>query len=272
MRNLKGKEGEGKTERYIHETSTSLLIGATFNICRFQGLETKDGMQRRVNYYLSDRFARTIYLPESMENSRFYALLDKFEAIKELKGEFSFSWDAGKLWERLQDANRARIDTVGQEISSTNDVLSSALAEEPSKTLKFAMIFHVCRWAANRTLTPLEIDTSTLQTASDHVQYGLWASQQLETIGMRAEIRGVADPIYAQINRSFLNKRKGAEIILTKSDLTSQFAPHSGRRGQMTPERLYNQIIPDLINRGLARIASKEGKAVTYAFKADSDG
>jgi hypothetical protein len=41
MRNLKGKEGEGKTERYIHETSTSLLIGATFNICRFQPMPSR---------------------------------------------------------------------------------------------------------------------------------------------------------------------------------------------------------------------------------------
>lgn len=54
---------DGDALQRIEETSTPIIIGTTFNNCRFHGLETRDGMRRRVLYYVSDAFARTIYWP-----------------------------------------------------------------------------------------------------------------------------------------------------------------------------------------------------------------
>ena len=39
----------------------------------------------------------------------------------------------------------------------------------------------------------------------------------------------------------------------------------------MTPERLYSVIIPDLIKRGLARLAEKHGKLECHVFRGDGE-
>ena len=39
----------------------------------------------------------------------------------------------------------------------------------------------------------------------------------------------------------------------------------------MTPERLYSVIIPDLIKRGLAKLAEKRGKLEVFLFRGDGE-
>ena len=55
---IKHKEEEGEAIQEIAQTSTSILIGTTFSSARFSALETRDGMRRRFNYYVSESFGR----------------------------------------------------------------------------------------------------------------------------------------------------------------------------------------------------------------------
>jgi len=263
---------DGCVERYIPETSTSILIGAPFHISRFQGLEIRDGMRRRVLPYVAEKMERTIYFPREIEGSDFNALVARFKPlIGDLPlGKYSFSDSASDLWCSIQDNNRERGNNLPINMDSQTEALASILSEEPSHTLKIAMIFEACRWVYDQSREPLLIQEDTLNIASQHVKQCIQASQILETIGNRAEIRNEADSIHAQIQKQYMyitDKIQGGFINLTKSELTSRFAPHTGRRGAMTPDRLYNVIFPDLIYRGRAKGPLQEGKKVLYAFK-----
>src|ERR1017187_2176747 len=263
MRQRKESDNE-EAEQVIEESSTSLLTGTTFPSCRFNKLETRDGMRRRVCYYLSERLARTIYWPPDLDGDRVKHLAVKFGRLLELGGEMRLSEDAQSLWKELQDKNRHEI-TVTTGFDSASEAYGSALAEEGSKTLKRAMVFEVCRWAKNDLRDWDTIQRDTLALAAEHERYCLEAGSALDSIGERAEIRNEADSILALIRSSGKPDQYG-HINLTRTDLTVRFAPHPERRVAMTPDRLYTKILPDLIKRGLARLAQKDGKRETYEF------
>ena len=90
----------------------------------------------------------------------------------------------------------------------------------------------------------------------------------LDAIGRRGEIRDEADAILAKIRTDFTAFVKDGRIELTRTQLTSRFAPNPGRNGAMTPGRLYAEIIPDLITRQFAREIPKAGKLHVYQFMA----
>ena len=264
---IRQKEEDGEALQRIEETSTSLLIGTTFNNCRFHGLETRDGMRRRVLYYVSEDFARTIHWPPDLDGEEFLRLVEAFRPLTELAGEITLSTDARRLWDGLQDRNREEIRGI-HEIDSAAEAYGSALAEEQSKTLKLAMIFEACRWAKDRTRDWQEIQRDTLELAAAHGRYCLMAGRALDTIGKRGEIRDEADAILAHIRAEFVAFAKGGRIELTRTQLTHRFAANPGRPGAMKPGRLYSEIIPDLEKRDLARPLPKAGKLHVYQFDA----
>jgi hypothetical protein len=272
---VKQAENGGEELQRIEETTTSLLIGTTYNNCRFNGIEARDGLRRRVNYYTSEKIARTIDWPEDHDSSAFLAVRDLFEPLLNIDGEFErLSGSAFALWRELQRSNRAEIErTVGTDAAS--EAHSSALAEENAKILKFAMLFEVCRWAKDQSRNWKQIQADTLQLAATHVHYCLGASQQLDQIGRRAEIRNAADSILAAVLNAWIGKKneKGTVGPLTRTDLTNRFAANPARQGSLTPERLYNEIIPDLQKRRLASVimpASNNGRLHHYYFREDA--
>jgi len=264
-----GEEG-GALQR-IEETSTSLLIGTTFNNCRFHGLETRDGMRRRVCYYVSEDFARTIHWPPELDGAAYGRLVEAFRPLAEVAGEMALTRGARALWNELQDRNRDEIRAI-HDIDSAAEAYGSALAEEQSKTLKFAMLFEACRWALDPSRAFGEIRRDTLKLAAEHGRYCLAAGRALDAIGNRSEIRDKADSILAKIRTEWARAAtpiNGGCIELTRTQLTSRFAPNPERAGAMTPARLYNEILPDLIKRGLARELPREGgKGRVYQFAA----
>lgn len=56
-------------KRSIAETRANLLIGSTFNVCRMQRLEVRDGMWRRFLKYPSERLVCKIYFGERISGA-----------------------------------------------------------------------------------------------------------------------------------------------------------------------------------------------------------
>lgn len=262
-----GENDDCKAQQLIPETSTSLLIGTTWNNCRFNGLETRDGMRRRTSYYLGENYARLIDWPGMLDSKEMELLIRRFGKLLKIGGECSLSAEARDLWTKIQKRNRENIGAITQ-IDAAAEALGSTLAEEPSRILKRSMIFEVCRWAADSSRKWQVIQADTLEMAAAHEAYCIQASRDLETIGARAEIREHADAILSTIHTMKAPDSDGW-IMLTRSELVSKFAPHPDRKGAMTPARLYAEILPDLMKRGLARLAEKRGKLEIYGFKAE---
>jgi hypothetical protein len=265
---MRQAEENGDALQRIEQTSTSLLIGTTYNNCRFHALETRDGMRRRVNYYLSEKYARTIYWPCDFDSGEFGQLIESFKPLLEIEGEMRLSEQAKETWHALQDSNRAEIQRIVG-IDAASEAYGSALAEENAKVLKFAMIFEACRWAADRGRDFHVIQADTLQLAAEHVRHSINASRELDSIGRRAEIREEADSILATIRVEFQSQSCNGSIDLNKTTLTHRFAANPSRRGAMTSGRLYNEILPDLERRGLAKSLPCNGKLQVYQFSVE---
>jgi hypothetical protein len=264
------KEEKGACDQQIDETSTSLLIGTTLNNARFNGLETRDGMRRRVCYYLSERAARQLDWPEPLASVDAYELVRVLSRLLTLEGEMKLSPDAMGLWTTIQTQNRRAIAEI-EGLDHASEAHASMMAESPAKILKRAMIFEVARWAVDTRREWREIQPETLELAAEHEEYCVEANRQLDTIGARAETRAVADAILAKIHTMIVNRvHEDGWIRLTRSEITAKFAANPGRsKGEMTPDRLYTVIIPDLIIRHLARLDTKQGKGEVYAFRPD---
>jgi len=258
---------DSKAQQLIPETSTSFLIGTTWNNCRFNGLESRDGMRRRTSYYIGEKYARRIDWPETLDSKAMAKLIQMFGKLLKLEGECQLSPDARKQWTHIQKHNREDIESITG-VDASAEAHGSALSEEPSRILKRAMIFEACRWAKNPSRKWQIIQADTLALAAEHESYCIQSSLDLETISARAEIREIADSILAKIHRMDAPNSDGW-FMLTRSDLVSNFAPHPDRKGAMTVARLYNEIIPDLTKRGLARLAERRGKLEIYGFKAE---
>jgi len=128
------------------------------------------------------------------------------------------------------------------------------------------MIFEACRWAADPARDPWAIQRDTLELAAEHGRYCLAAGRALDAIGRRGEIREEADAILANIRTEWKASASRGIIEATRTQLTHRFAANPGRRGALTPGRLYSEILPDLEKRRLARLIRKEGKLQVYQF------
>ncbi len=261
---IRQEEENGKASETITETSTSFLIATTFNSARFNGLETRDGMRRRTSYYVSEGLARIIHWPAENPDEK-NALITGLQPLVALSGEMELSADAMELWKAIQDDNRARIKNV-HGFDQAAEALGTTLSESPSKILKRAMLFEICRWLTDSRRDWTTIQADTLQISANHEAFCIHSSTVLDTIGMRAEVRNEADILLAKIRTDFTNKITDGWISLTRSDITSKFASHSNRPSALTPDRIYLHIIPDLSKRGLAKQESKSGKREVFAF------
>ena len=179
--------------------------------------------------------------------------------------------EAFELWDQLHTENRYQIEAI-RGIDAASETYSSVLASSPDKTLKLAMIFEVCRWLKDKTREWHIIQADTLDLAARHKAYCVAANRSLDEIANRAEIQDEADVILAQIRSGKCGQPQAdGHFYLTRTQLTAQFASHSGRYGAMTPERLYSVIIPDLIKRGVAKLAEKRGKLEVFVFRGDGE-
>ena len=136
------------------------------------------------------------------------------------------------------------------------------------------MIFQACVWA--KTGEPPwdgSIQDDCLQLAIQHVDHCLRAAAQLDGIIHRDEKAEEADILLAKIRNDFGvgAAAQNGEIELTKTQLTSKYAHHGDRKHCLKPKDLHERLIPNLIERGLARPVSKDGKKVVYAFRQDGE-
>jgi Bifunctional DNA primase/polymerase, N-terminal len=258
MRNRSGKSQ--RTLRVINETSTSVLLGATFNIACFQDQATRAGITRRFLFYVADGHGRMIVRPGLSDNS---LLVRQFAFLTTIKGEIDFTPDAAARWERFQKENRRQLNAT----DTFDETEQSRLSSAPMQTLKIAILFASCT-AAKQSQQCRLIDKETLQLAIDHVEACLQAARYLDTIADRETTRNEAESLVARIRTDFASQIQNGAIILTRSEITSKYAPHSDRKGARTPDDLYLRIIPYVISCGQAQRLAKEGKLEKYAFRA----
>jgi hypothetical protein len=254
------KEGEAKTQRrFIPRTSTSVVFGATLNICMFRNQATRAGLQRRFLYYVAERHGRVLLYPPE-RSTDLQKLVEVFLRLGKLAGPFTFSRQARELLEKFQYDNRARLNQT----DSLEEALRSRLSSAPTQTFKVAMIFEACRSASSRS-SSLEIQAPTLRLAIDHVEECLRAAASLDLIAHRIYIANDAEWLLAHIRLDFRTKAKNGSIILSRTDLTSKYANH-GSRG-LSVNDLYQRLVPYLIERRQAKALPKEGKLERYAFR-----
>jgi hypothetical protein len=254
-------ETDPETRRTVPETCTSILLGATFNIARFQGQQIRAGLARRFLYYVADSHGRVIVRPKALETPVLYHLFCK---LNNLNGEIDFSPEAANVWENFQNQNRATHDQTDRLQEAELSRLSSA----PMQALKIAMLFECARAAKIGSSNVLAIQEGTLIQAISHVEECMRGARFLEGLADRASIVSKAEVLLAMIQQNFPPQPPGKTIYLTRSQITAKYAPHSGRAGALTPEDLYVRIIPYLMNEGVAQRVLKQGKLEVYAFKA----
>ncbi len=265
-RNQQGKESTPR--RCIPETSTSLVLGATFNLCQFHGHEIRSGLQRRFLYYLAEGHGRFIAIPTQSDAQEFGALCARLARLTKLQCvPLRLSPDAEALWTEFQKLNRRRLADAG--CGPTNDACLARLNGQPNHVLKISLIFQATLWLETSAEPPGWIEAPTLHTAIQHSEHCLAAAQALDNIANRAQIQQGGDVLLANLFHDFGRKSVKGEIQLTRTELTRAYAHHSGRKGTLTPDDLYLRLIPDLVRRGKAREISRPGKQPAFAFRAD---
>lgn len=253
------------SKREIFATSTNMILGATFNICQFQGHEIRSGLQRRFLYYAAERHGRFIALPPKTSHIEFLAIIDKLKIISSIPShEFNLSENAAELWVEFQKNNRLSMENEG----FANESHVSRLNGQPEHVLKLAMIFEICLWLEAGGELSREISGKILEIAISHSDLCLTTGKALESISHRAQIQEDADILIAKISMDFPNKNNNGWLELTKTELTAKFVHHGNRKGAMTTDDLYLRLIPDLIRRRKAKEIQRQGKQSAYGFTA----
>lgn len=265
LRERKLHEG-GNAERHIPLATLSLCIGSTFGVAQLDKLEAGSGLRRRFGFYLASDQARDIWWPRSLDCEELEHLADQFRKLTDLKGVIgpdSFTKEARYYWIDLQKRNRARCKKIPG-YTSGEDSLRSSLNESPARCLKLAVIFQACRWAKGSVEDPFLITQDVLALAEQHQDACLDALVELEAHSRRGDVADTAEWLLSHISGDHPGQ-KSADY--TRTELTRRYACHAGRRGGLTPSRLYGEIIPKLTKQGHCHIRSKVGKLVTYTFQ-----
>ncbi len=259
----KQAKGDGLGRRVIPETSTSVVLGATFDICRLQGRGISSGLQRRFLFYAAERHGRLITCPPPIDQAEFDRLVGMLAKLSKLTAECKFSDDAMGLWESYQRQNRKLLQ------SENNEPHLARLNGAPRQVQKVAMLFAAAVWAKqDSSVWDGIIHSATLELAIEHVDHCLQTAARLDTIAEKAAITTSADALLARVRQDFRSTeyiREGC-IWLTKTHLTAKYAPHPDRPHSWKPDDLYLRLIPNLIERGLARLGEQQGKKVWYGF------
>ena len=262
----RNEENNKNSQREIRETSTNMILGATFNICQFQGHEIRSGLQRRFLYYLSENHGRFIPFPPKSAHLIFLEIVEKLKIILKInRHEFVLDNAARELWVEFQRNNRAEM----RKYSFGDEAHVSRLNGQPEHVLKLAMIFQIGVWLENQNnKLNEEISREILEIAIQHSELCLSAGKALEFVSHRAEIKGEADILIAKIIIDFPAPQNGWNR-LTKTQLTAKYASHAGRKGGLSADDLYLRLIPDLIRRKMAREIPRPGKQSAYQFKSE---
>lgn len=105
----------GDARRIIEETSTSIVLGATFDIAQFKGHESRAGLQRRFLNYVAEKHGRFISYPGKNNPAELREITDRFARLaKLLDVEFILLPETRDLWSDFQLKNRKRlVETAG---------------------------------------------------------------------------------------------------------------------------------------------------------------
>jgi hypothetical protein len=264
-KNRKGGTEAG-SRRIIPETSTSVILGATLDICRMQGHGISSGLQRRFLYYAAMRHGRLISCPPAGDQAEWDNLLNKLAKLCRLEGVCQFSGNALALWESYQRQNRTLLQ------SENDEARLARLNGAPRQVQKIAILFQASKWVEGDQPTwDGIIDPDTLELAVDHVNHCLQTAAQLESIAEKAGISMSSEALLARIRRDFAAPEyiEDRWIILTKTQLTAKYASQPTRPHSWKPDDLYLKFIPDLIQRGVAHLGGQQGKRIWYGFAVD---
>jgi hypothetical protein len=262
-------EGNDAGELSIPCATLSLAIGATFSVCRFEGVDAKSGLRRRFGYYVASEPARMIPWPKETEDCEELDLLvEALGRISGIEGVFNFDAEAMLAWTEFQGQNRDRSREIGPPDNEAAEIRCAELSEWPSRVLKLAAIFQASRWAKTEKGDPLLVDVHSLTLAASHQDACLEASSSVESIARRAEITDDADKILATMRSEAanpsLNDRWQIEknnIVASKSEIIRRFAAN-GNRG-ITSYRLHTEIMPIVIRAAGGLIDGQRGGATS---------
>jgi hypothetical protein len=267
-RNKKSTEEDdgASTARFVPETSTSLIIGVTYNRCRFDGISARNGLGRRFLYYVADNLERFIVVPMGQDSTVLRELRERLHALTTLRLELSLpsSGEFFEVWRAYQMANRQRL------AAETDELAKGRVRTAPTHVLKIAMIFEAALWAEDQRTLPAQLSVAALQTAMQHVDEHLRMCAKLDRYAQRKAIEEQADRLIEQIRvqyRKYQWPSRAGTIYLARTDLTATFAHNSQRFGSLSTDDLYLRLIPRLVERNEARLVKKEGKRELYAFR-----
>ena len=248
--------------RFIAETSTSILLGATNDVASFQGAAIRAGLQRRFLYYLAEGHGGFIPMPPDANIEELRAIAQRLHHIKtSCAGTFRFSPEALKLWTEIQTRNRVKLQTA------QNEAAAGRLNGEPMHILKIAMLFAA---SLEHNVEQKVISPETLDCAARHVGVCNAAAAQVDHVGQREHIAQSAEILLSRICRDYHHLiDSNGWINVSRSELTAKYAAHPGRQGTMTPNQIYLRLIPIMESEGKAKLVSKTGKAEIWAFRAE---
>jgi hypothetical protein len=250
------------TRRYIAQTSTTVLYGATPINATFPEQKNQQGLSRRFLFFYSAEPARTIIWPEE---SSVETLVPLFAPLADFRGPVRLSKEAYNLWEAFQLDNRQRKGAVPEERENER----YALASEPVFVLKIAMLFEACRAVKNGQTFLEAIRADTLDCAIKLVSACLSSGQILVGRGRRHETRQQAEEILTGVRHSFARDTVHPDTIyVSRNRLTRKFCHDTSRRGSLQTDTLYLEILPYLGETGQAKQVFKEGRHEIYAFRA----
>jgi DNA polymerase I-like protein with 3'-5' exonuclease and polymerase domains len=261
IRNRK-QTAEKESRRYIEQTSTSVLYGATPLHAVFPQQKHQLGLSRRFLFYYSPVSGR--FIPWPLETS-IEPMVELFKPLLDLRGPIRLSPEAMELWIEFQKDNRQRKLEIPEERESEKYALSS----EPVQVLKISTQFEACRAVKNGEPFITEIRDDTLECAIAHVGACLSSARTLIGLGKRPETRQQAEEILEKIRYSFApDTVRPDTIYVSRSNLTRKFCHNTDRKGALQTDTLYLEIIPYLVESLEAKRAFKQGKREVYAFRA----
>jgi len=269
FRHQEDKDGDG-AEQTIECATLSIAIGATPSVCRFDGVDAKNGLRRRFGYYAADGAAREIEWPRSLATADLEDVVKQVRAIADLEGQFTLDDAARKLWTHIQRRNRADGEDIFDDASEEAEIRKAELAEAPSRALKLAAQFSVCRFASGSLASPFLVGEETLELAYLHQAACLEASRSVDAIAHRSAVAEEAERILATIRAEAASNRdfdrwtiKGEAVRATRSEITRRFAPN-GSRSTLTTQRLHTLVMPLVIQQAKGDTQRTEGGGTVY--------
>lgn len=258
-------EANGNGKRVIKQTSTSLLFGATWNVCQLLGNGVRSGLQRRFLIYAAEKHGRLIELPECHDETEMVPICVQLSFLAQLPDvRLQFSPEARALWGEFQRLNRNQM--ASESAGEANEMRLARLNGQPDHVLKIAIIFHAAQCAKAQQMTEF-ISAHTLSYAIQHVLHSFQTARVLDSIARRDRIKSDADIIHAKVISAFAFKAANGRIRCTRSELTGRFCHHSGRPNSFGTTELYSVLIPDLIKRSKAFEIECPGKQSQFEFR-----